>query len=193
MAKQKSDNEQIQADLDWIFWGGVLGAVFSMVGGWRAGAHFLGLLGAFIGAIVAAPLGVLVGCLLGWFLRQLFDLLFVLVALPFVVLLTLLRRWRPQIGSLVACPDPVTTGNSLTLTGSKIRVTYRHATIDKVAFYVHIKGTKTLLGYGTQTSSEVWTLNLTVSLSPGAYPLVARAWDSYGRSSQGLRSILTVQ
>jgi hypothetical protein len=198
MAKDKSDNEMIQAELDWVFWGGFLGAALSMVAGAKIAARWVegGVLATFlglIGAILAAPLGLLVGCLLGWLLSQLFTLFALIALFPLLLLRAWLRDWRPRIGSFVASPNPVTAGNSLTLTGSKITVTNRHTTIHKVAFYAHINDTKTLLGYGTQTSSDVWTLTLTVSLAPGSYPLLVEAWDSNGRSSHPLQLMLTVQ
>jgi hypothetical protein len=206
MAKYKSDNESIQADLDGIFYGGLLGALFSIVAGGKAGAmiaarcveggafaNVLGLIGALLGAIIAAPLGLLVGCILGYLLRQLFDLFSLIALIPLTLLRDWLRDRRPRIGSFVASPNPVTAGNELALTGSKITATNSVATIHEVAFYAQINDTKTLLGYGTQTGSDAWTLNLTVSLSPGSYTLLARACDSFKRSSRPRRLILTVQ
>jgi hypothetical protein len=198
MAKDKSDNEMKQAELDWIFWGGIVGAVLSMVAGakiaasWVEGGVLATLLG-LIGAILAAPLGLLVGCLLGFLLPQLFALIAFSACFPLLLLHAWLRDWRPRIGSFVASPNPVTAGNSLTLTGSKITVTNRHTTIHKVAFYAYIKFIKTLLGCGTQTSLDVWTLTLTVGLAPGSYTLLAEVWDSNGRSSQPLQLTLTVR
>ena len=97
------------------------------------------------------------------------------------------------MGSFVVRPNPVTVGNSLSLTGRKVTVTNRHTTIQKVAFYAQVNGTKTLLGCGTQTSAHNWTLILTVSLAPGSYTLLAEAQDSNGRSSRPRQSMLTVQ
>jgi hypothetical protein len=53
-----------------------------------------------------------------------------------------------------------------------------------VAFYVYVYATNgtqmtVLLGYGTQTSPGIWTMNLAVNLAPGTYSLFAEAEDSY--------------
>jgi uncharacterized delta-60 repeat protein len=88
---------------------------------------------------------------------------------------------EPQIGAFTASPNPVTAGSSLTLTASNISDANPGATITQVAFYyIDSSGTKHVLGYGTQTSPGVWTLTITVNLTPGTYTLYAQAEDSYG-------------
>jgi uncharacterized delta-60 repeat protein len=86
----------------------------------------------------------------------------------------------PQIGSFTASPNPVAAGTSLTLTASNITDGNPNSTVMRVAFYVQVNGSNTLLGYGTQTSPGVWTFNFTVSLAPGSYTLFAQAEDNYG-------------
>jgi uncharacterized delta-60 repeat protein len=88
--------------------------------------------------------------------------------------------YGPQVGSFTASPNPITAGSSLTLTASNISDEIPGATISQVAFYVRINGSNTLLGYGTQSSTGVWTLTFTVNLAPGTYTLYAQAEDSYG-------------
>ena len=76
----------------------------------------------------------------------------------------------------------MTVGSGLTLTASNITEGNANSTITQVAFYVQINGSNTLLGYGTQTSTGVWTLasTNTFGLSAGTYMLFAQAEDSYG-------------
>jgi uncharacterized delta-60 repeat protein len=98
----------------------------------------------------------------------------------------------PQIGSFNAEPNPVSAGSSLTLTTSSITDANPGATITQVAFYVQINGTKTLLGYGTRTGTDVWTLTITVNLAPASYTLFAQAEDSYGVFGDPAALTLTV-
>ena len=85
-----------------------------------------------------------------------------------------------------ALANPVTSGNSTTLTVSNIIDTNPGATITQVAIYMDSNGDgmldsgDTLIGYATQTSPGVWTLAFTVSLAPGSYTLFAEATDSLG-------------
>jgi hypothetical protein len=67
-----------------------------------------------------------------------------------------------------------------TLSASSISDEVPSATITQVAFYVSMNGTNTLLGYGAQSSTGVWTLTFTVNRTPGAYTLLAVAEDSDG-------------
>jgi hypothetical protein len=99
----------------------------------------------------------------------------------------------PQVGSFTASPNPVAAGSSLTLTASNITDEIPSAPITQVAFYVNINGTNTLLGYGTQSSTGVWTLTFTVSLAPGTYTLYAQAEDNYGIFGDLAPLTLTVQ
>jgi hypothetical protein len=97
----------------------------------------------------------------------------------FTVPYILMMQWtddRPQVDSFVASPNPVTAGSRLTLTLSNF------TGVRKVAFHVLINDTKTLLGYGTETSWETWTLDLTVGLAPGSYTLLAQIWGERGAS-----------
>jgi uncharacterized delta-60 repeat protein len=98
----------------------------------------------------------------------------------------------PEIGSFTASSNPATTGSGLTLTASNISDEIPSATITQMAFYVQINGTNTLLGYGTQTSAGVWTLNYTVNLATGAYTLYAQAEDNYGVPGDPLTLTLQV-
>src|SRR5205823_12716964 len=94
---------------------------------------------------------------------------------------------NPQIGSFTANPNPVTSGNSTTLTVSNITDGNLSSTITQVAIYVDSNadgklepGTDMLIGYATQTSPGVWTFTFTVSLALGTYTLFAQAEDNYG-------------
>jgi hypothetical protein len=49
------------------------------------------------------------------------------------------------------------------------------------------------LGYGTQTSSGVWTFTFTVNLVPGSYTLFAQAQDSDGVFGDPLALTLQVR
>jgi len=109
---------------------------------------------------------------------------------PVVINASPLRGTR--IGSFVASPNPVTPGSTTTLTAGKITVANRGASVARVAFYAHINGKQTLLGYGTQTTRDIWTLNLTVTLAAGSYFLHARARDSGGASGVSRPLKLTV-
>jgi len=106
---------------------------------------------------------------------------------------------NPQIGSFTANPNPVTSGNSTTLTVSNITDTNPSATITQVAIYKDSNGDgkldsgDTLIGYATQTSPGVWTLTYTVNLAPGTYTLFAQALDNYGLFSDPFALSLTVQ
>jgi uncharacterized delta-60 repeat protein len=87
---------------------------------------------------------------------------------------------EPQIGSLTASRNPITSGSSVTLTASNIADGNPGANITQVAFYVQINGSNTLLGYGTQQSPGIWVFTFTVNLPAGTYNLFAQAEDSYG-------------
>jgi uncharacterized delta-60 repeat protein len=104
-----------------------------------------------------------------------------------------LVAYGPQVGSFTASSNPVTAGSSLILTASNISDEIPSATITQVAFYVSTGGTNTLLGYGTQSSTGVWTLTFTANLAPGTYTLYAQAEDSYGVFGDPLALTLTVQ
>jgi uncharacterized delta-60 repeat protein len=101
----------------------------------------------------------------------------------------------PQIGSFTASPNPVFAGTSLTLTASNITDEIPRATITQVAFYVQSNGVSTLLGYGTPSSTGVWTLSSTntFGLSAGTYTLFAQAEDSYGVFGDPVALPLSVQ
>jgi hypothetical protein len=86
----------------------------------------------------------------------------------------------PEVGAFTASPNPVSGGSSLTLTASNISDEIPGATITQVAIYVQTNGTNTLLGYGTQRSTGVWTFTFTVNLAPGTYTLCAQAEDDDG-------------
>jgi uncharacterized delta-60 repeat protein len=99
----------------------------------------------------------------------------------------------PQIGSFTASPNPVTAGSSTTLTASNITDGNPGSTITQVAFYyLDSSGAKHVLGYGTQTSPGVWTLNFTVNPASGSYTLFAQAEDSYGVFGDPLAITVTV-
>jgi uncharacterized delta-60 repeat protein len=101
---------------------------------------------------------------------------------------------EPEIGSFTASASPVVSGSSLTLTASNITDGNPNSTITQVTFYYYDStGTKQVLGYGTQTSAGVWTLNFTVTLAPGTYTLYAQAQDSYGVFGDPLSLSLQVQ
>src|SRR5262249_16680325 len=82
--------------------------------------------------------------------------------------------------------NPVTSGNSTTLTVSNNIDTNPGATITQVAIYMDSNGDgkldsgDTLVDYAMQTSPGVWTLTYTVNLAPGTYTLFAQAQDNYG-------------
>ncbi|MFO0841515.1 MAG: hypothetical protein U0797_03810 [Gemmataceae bacterium] len=100
---------------------------------------------------------------------------------------------EPEIGSFTASASTVAAGNSVTLTASNITDGNPNGTVTRVAFYVQVNGTNTLLGYGTQASSGVWTFSFTVNLAPGTYMLFAQAQDSYGVFGDPFVIALTVQ
>jgi uncharacterized delta-60 repeat protein len=101
---------------------------------------------------------------------------------------------EPEVGSFTASPNPVTAGSSLTLTASGITDANPASTIAQVVFYYDDStGSKQILGYGTQTSPGVWTLNYTVNLPSGSYTVYAQAEDSYGVFGDPIASPLTVQ
>ncbi len=101
--------------------------------------------------------------------------------------------YGPQVGSFTASPNPVTAGSDLTLTAGNLTDEIPSAAITQVAFYVQINGSNTLLGYGTQSSTGVWTLTFTVNLAPGTYTLYAQAEDGYGIFGDLIALTLTVQ
>jgi hypothetical protein len=89
------------------------------------------------------------------------------------------RLGQIGIGSFTASPNAVTAGRSLTLTASNIVMP--GASITQVSFYYFdSSGAKHVLGNGTPTSTGVWTLTMTVNLTPGTYTLYAQAEDSLG-------------
>src|SRR5205823_3898562 len=100
---------------------------------------------------------------------------------------------EPQIGSFTASPNPVTAGNSVTLTASNITDGNPSSTISQVAFYLDSNGdgiletaTDALLGYGTQ-SSGTWTLSFsTADWAAAVDSLFAQAKDNYGLFSDPL-------
>ena len=106
---------------------------------------------------------------------------------------------NPQIGSFIANPNPVTSGNSTTLTVSNITDTNPSATITQVAMYMDSNGDgkldsgDTVIGYATQTCPGVWTLTYTVNLATGTYTLFAQPQDNYGLFSNPYALSLTVQ
>jgi uncharacterized delta-60 repeat protein len=101
---------------------------------------------------------------------------------------------QPEIGSFTASPNPVTSGSSTTLTASNITDGNPNSTITQVAFfYYDSTGAQHVLGYGTQTSPGVWTLNYTVNLASGTYTIYAQAEDSYGVFGDPFALTLTVQ
>ena len=97
-----------------------------------------------------------------------------------------------------ALANPVTSGNSTTLTVSNIIDTNPGATITQVAIYMDSNGDgklgsgDTLIGYATQTSPGMWTLTYTVNLAPRTYRLFAQAQDNYGLFSNPFALSLTV-
>ena len=98
-----------------------------------------------------------------------------------------------------ALANPVTSGNSTTLTVSNIIDTNPGATITQVAIYMDSNGDgkldsgDALIGYATQTSPGVWTLTYTVNLATGTYTLFAQPQDNYGLFSNPYALSLTVQ
>ena len=114
--------------------------------------------------------------------------------------ITALAASNPQIGSFTANPNPVTSGNSTTLTVSNIIDTNPSSAITQVALYLDSNadgkletGTDMLIGYATQTSPGVWTFTFTVTLGPGTYTLFAQAEDNYGLFSDPFALSLIVQ
>jgi uncharacterized delta-60 repeat protein len=101
---------------------------------------------------------------------------------------------EPEIGSFTANPNPVTSGSTTTLTVSNITDGNPNSTITQVAFFYYDNtGAPHVLGYGTQTSPGVWTLNYTVNLSAGTYTIYAQDEDSYGVFGDPFALTLTVQ
>jgi uncharacterized delta-60 repeat protein len=94
----------------------------------------------------------------------------------------------PQIGSVIATPNPVTADGNLTLTAANIHDANPGASITQVAFYMDANGdgklepgTDTLLGYGTQADTGAWTFTFsTTGMVAGKYTIFARARDSFG-------------
>jgi uncharacterized delta-60 repeat protein len=100
---------------------------------------------------------------------------------------------EPQIGLFTASTNPVTAGGSETLTASNITDGNPGETVAQVTFYYYDgAGAKQALGYGTQTSPGVWTLNYTVNLASGSYTLYAQAQDSDGVFGDPLAATLQV-
>jgi hypothetical protein len=100
----------------------------------------------------------------------------------------------PQIGAFTDSSNTVTSVSSLTLTASSITDGNASATISQVTFYyLDSTGTHHVLGNATQSSTGVWTLTITVNLTPGSYTLCAQAEDSSGLFSDPAALTLTVQ
>lgn len=201
-SQRKSDSEYIKADIDRTFLGGCLGAAASLIAGatwgWivahrgTQGGNLLGVIGVLVGAVVAAPLGFLVGGFLFWLVPEFVGGLGLLILIPVSWLLRDFMPNRARIGSFVASPNPVTAGDSLTLTATEITEPKWSFAVTGVDFYfrhcpimvqvwhkdgMRISGTdwhESLLGYGTRTSSGVWSLELTASLEPGTHTLLTR-------------------
>lgn len=99
----------------------------------------------------------------------------------------------PQIGSFSVSPNSLAAGGMTTLTASNITDGNPNAAITQVAFYyLDGNGNQQTLGYGTQTSAGVWTLNYTVGLPTGTYTIYAQAKDSYGALGDPLTQSLQV-
>jgi hypothetical protein len=84
----------------------------------------------------------------------------------------------------------------VTLTASNISDANPGATITQVEFYYYDStGNQVVLGYATQTSpgSGLWTLTVTVTLTPGSYTLFSQAEDGYGAFGDPTELTLTVQ
>jgi streptogramin lyase len=96
------------------------------------------------------------------------------------------------IGTLAASPNQVTAGSNLTLIVSNITDANPCAGITQVAFYVHINGADTLLGYGAQTGPRVWIFTSTTNLPPRTYTLIAQAEESEGVIGDPLAITLNV-
>jgi uncharacterized delta-60 repeat protein len=100
---------------------------------------------------------------------------------------------EPEIGSFTASPNPVTSGSSTTLAASNITDANPNSSVTQLAFYYYDgTGAKHVLGYGTQTSPGVWTLNYTVNLASGTYTIYAQAQDSDGALGDPLALTLQV-
>ena len=106
----------------------------------------------------------------------------------------------PVIGSFTASPNPVSASSTTTLTVSNLTDPNAGGSIIQVAIYLDSNGdgalepgSDTLVGYATQTSPGVWTLNYTVNLTPGTYTLFAQAKDNYSLFSDPFALSLTVQ
>lgn len=188
MAKEKSDNEHIQADIGRFFMGGCVGALVAAAwiayACWTRGGAFAVL--GFVAIVVAAPLGFGVGGFLFWLVPEIVSGLGLLTLWPVAVMLRELLPNRARIGSFVASPNPVTAGDNLTLTASEITAPKRSFAVTGVDFYfrrpigeMKKEGgesvTRTIwveqqLGDGTRASPGVWSLQLTPSLEPGLKP-----------------------
>jgi hypothetical protein len=100
---------------------------------------------------------------------------------PTAIALVRFLQSAPQIGSLTASPNPVTSGAGVTLTASGIADDNPSATVANVEFdYFDPSGNKVALGTGTQITPGVWALSFNLLLPPGTYTLYARASDNYG-------------
>jgi probable HAF family extracellular repeat protein len=99
---------------------------------------------------------------------------------PFVVGPTVTPTTTIQEGEENVVVDPT---NSKTL----------FAGVVDFSIYVDIKGTNTLLGYGTQTSPGEWTFTFAVNLTPGTHTLFSQAEDGYGAFGDPTVPTLTVQ
>jgi uncharacterized delta-60 repeat protein len=106
----------------------------------------------------------------------------------------------PKIGSFTASSNPVASGSNETLTVANLSDSNPSSSITQVAIYVDSNGdgkleagSDMLIGYATQTSPGVWTINYTVNLTAGTYTLFAQAQDNYGLFSDPFALSLTVQ
>ena len=105
---------------------------------------------------------------------------------------------EPSIGALSASPNPVPSGNTLTLSASAITDPNPGGSITAVSFYRETNGTPglqtgiggdTLLGSGVDNGGT-WIYNAsTSSLAPGTYIVYAVATDNLGQTSSVANSI----
>jgi hypothetical protein len=112
MAEESQHSEE-PPWLNWFIWGGLLGAVFSIVAGAKGGATIAGswveggtlasllrIIGAVIGAIIAAPFGVVLGWIIGAIICEVIPA--VLLSIPLLIALLFRQIWRKWISSLFA-------------------------------------------------------------------------------------------
>ncbi len=115
-----------------------------------------------------------------------------------VVSTTVTVNAAPTVGSLIAVPDPVTQGESITLTA--LNAADSDGTITQVEFYRDANGnglidvgTDTLLGTDTSsTGGWTWT-GSTGGFAVGNQTLLARAKDNNAAYSSGVSTSVTVE